>query len=398
MALAVACGPVTPSDDPADWEVDTSVSYRLELSEPRFVVPSDRLPAEVKTDQANNNLEIVFHAGRLYLAFRTSETHYASVDTRMYVVSSDDDGETWSFETEIAQGRDVREPRFLSLGEELHLYWFTAGTLPVTFTPEKMWRATRSPDGRWSEPAEVPGGERKVPWDIKVRGGRALMTSYRTECRADAEGSLLNCVHLETTEDGRTFSPVDPATPESYFGGVGETAFEIDDEGALWAVLRNDLGDETGFGSQVCSASPDRLAVWTCPERSSPRKYDSPEMFRHGDDLYLVARRNIGPPYDQELDLPRSEAAIRNQLAYWTKPKRTAIYRIDKETRSVEHLVDLPSAGDTAFASVRRTGRHTFMLANYTSPLDEPDIPWAEAQTSERGTRIYLMEVRLVPQ
>lgn len=132
--------------------------------------------------------------------------------------------------------------------------------------------------------------------------------------------------------------------------------------------------------------------------RSDPERYDSPEMFRHGDELYLVARRDIGGPYDQGLELPVETARLRYQAAYWARPKRTAIYRIDQESQRVVHLMDLPSAGDTAFPAIRRTGPHTFLLANYSSPFDRPDIAWSEGQGSERGTQLYLFTLSFVPE
>ena len=113
--VASACGPDTPSDDPADWDVDTSVEYVVTPSEPRFVVPSNPLPAEVGLDHANNNVEIIFHQGRLFMAWRQAETHFASPDVKMQVVSSEDEGVTWAYETTIAIGTDVREPRFVSI-------------------------------------------------------------------------------------------------------------------------------------------------------------------------------------------------------------------------------------------------------------------------------------------
>ena len=76
--------------------------------------------------------------------------------------------------------------------------------------------------------------------------------------------------------------------------------------------------------------------------------------------------------------------------------KRVAsLYR--RKARKVVHLLDLPSAGDTAFPSVRRTGAHTFLIANYTSPLDKPNVSWLEAQAAAAGTQIYLVELELVP-
>ena len=92
------------------------------------------------------------------------------------------------------------------------------------------------------------------------------------------------------------------------------------------------------------------------------------------------------------------ERRTRYAAAYWNRPKRTALYRIDKAARSVVHLVDLPSAGDTAFPSVRRTGADTFLVANYTSPLDDPDRTWLEGQGALDGTSIYLITLSFIAQ
>jgi hypothetical protein len=60
------------------------------------------------------------------------------------------------------------------------------------------------------------------------------------------------------------------------------------------------------------------------------------------------------------------------------------------------HLLDLPSAGDTAFPSIRRLGAHEFLIANYTSPLDAPDASWLDGQVLG-GTAIYLVTATFVP-
>jgi hypothetical protein len=38
-----------------------------------------------------------------------------------------------------------------------------------------------------------------------------------------------------------------------------------------------------------------------------------------------------------------------------------------------------------------REGPHTFRIANYTSPLDDPDRTWFEGQVSSEGTGLYLL-------
>lgn len=372
-----------PSDDPSDYSIDTTRNYTPVFSEPRWVVPSDGLPPEVSPMASNANVDIIFHGDRLFMAWRSAPYHFASSDTIMYLVSSLDGGTTWDYEGEVALNNDLREPRFISINDSLQLIFFEAGDNPVAFEPQRIWRTFRNSLGDWS-PLEILIDEPEVPWDVKVRNGIAWMTSYLGNHYEEwGEGEIE--LYFKYSTDGLTWHLVDDA-PYVYFGGVSEAAFEFDETGDLWAVTRNEDGDESGFGSHLCWAPQEALSAWECPAESDPERYDSPEMFRHGDDLYLVARRDIGGPFGEDDSL----------LDYSLRPKTTALYAIDREAHEIVHLVDLPGAGDNAFPSIHQTGPHTFLIANYTSPLDDPMITWIEGQTSNEGTDIYLLELRFV--
>jgi hypothetical protein len=371
------------------------VNFEIRISEPRFVVPSAALPAQVEPLTSNNNVDIYPFDGRLFLAWRTAPTHFASPDALFYVVSSPDQGATWEFEHVIDIDADMREPRFTDVGGYLQLMFFEAGTNPGAFEPMRLLRTRRGGLAQWSE-IEVLTDAGEVPWDVKVRGGTAYRTSYQGEHYGAGETSEISVFFKQST-DGSAWTPVG-GKDFVYFGGVSEVAFEFDVDGSLWLVTRNEDGDASGFGSHVCYAPADALADWQCPAVTDPERYDSPEMFRHEDEIYLVARRDVGGPYDaRDEDLTLAERRGRYLVAYSLRPKRTALYRIEKETRSVVHVRDLPGAGDTAFPSVVQTGPNSYLLANYTSPLDQPDISWLRGQTSTRGTQIYLLDVEFVP-
>jgi len=374
-------------DDPAGWRVAAG-EYQIRLGEPRFVVPSAALPPQVMCQAANNNVDIIFHAGRLFLAWRSAPNHFASELAEMWVVSSADHGNRWDFESRIALGTDVREPRFLSIGGELQLLFFEAGTDPLRFEPRALRRCFRRGDFSWTEPEvwHLPGEERPVvPWDVKVRGNTAWLTGYAGPHYGGGEDAL--DVLFYRSRDGRDWQPVG-AQGSVYRGGVSEVAFEFANDGSLHAVGRNEDGDESGFGSQLFWSGAALPGEWNHLSHSDPERYDSPELFAHGADLYLAARRDVGGPFGPDGDL----------VAYSLRPKRSTLYRLNTAERRVEHLQDIPGAGDTAFCAVRRTGRDRFLLANYTSPLDAPDVSWLEAQTSPRGTSIYLMDVELLAQ
>ncbi len=380
-AQAPACERFTaPSDDPDDWDVDAAVDYVPTVSEPVWVIP-DLSPVEVLA--SNNNVNLLVTDQAWFIAWRTSPTHFASPYGAMHVARSDDEGATWVHEHTVTLDADMREPHFLLWDGRVSLSFFEGGDNPTAFEPKAIWRAERGCDGTWTE-AILSEGE-QVPWDIKVRGARALRTSYSGP---HYQGPAKLSVHFDqSTDGGVTWTPVgqDPV-----LSGVGdsEVAFELDETGSLWAVTRNEDGDDTGQGAKVCTAPAADLSSWTCPTVSDPERYDSPEMIRHGVDLYLLARRDVGGPFGEDDGL----------TAYSLRPKRSALYQIDRDTHEVVHLFDIPGVGDTAFVSARRTGPHSWLFANYTAPLDEPDVNWLVAQTSDQGTQIYIAELTFIPE
>ncbi len=373
----------SPSDDPADWTVEPG-DYTPVLTEPRWVVPSSGIPSDITPLASNNNLDIEFFEGRLYLAWRTGSLHFAGEDSRMEVVSSADGGETWEFETTFALGTDVREPRFYIWEDRLHFLFFEAGINPINFEPKTIWHTSRTADEPWKDLDPILG-EEEVPWDIKNRNGALWLTSYVGDHYTFEEDGGID-VLFRTSTDGVHWTPVGE-TASVYYGGISEVAFEFAEDGTLWGVGRNEDGDKSGYGSNLCTAPAQALHDWTCTNPADPMRYDSPELFRHGSNLYMIARRNPDGPFGPDADF----------FEYSFSPKRTALYTIDQESKSVVHLMDIPGVGDTAFPSVRRVSAHEFLVGNYTSPLSNPDLSWAEAQVATEGTQIYLLDLLFEP-
>ncbi len=249
--------------------------------------------------------------------------------------------------------------------------------------------------GAWSEP-EQWGEQGEVPWEIVSHDGILYLTSYLgNHYDLGAEGSI--SVRFQASTDGVNWMPVG-AEAEVYRGGASEAAFAFDGDGTLWAVLRNEDGDQTGFGSLICSAKAESLGTWECPDNSDPNRYDSPRMFLHDGEVYMVARRDIGGPYDKaDPSLPFATQQIENLASYSGRPKTTALYWIDRSEGSVQHLIDLPGTGDNAFPSIIWEGPHRFLIANYSSPLPQPDLTWFQGQIDARGTGIYLIDLEFRP-
>ncbi len=150
-----ACGTTTAADpgrdassedapeDAGPWVPKAEPGlHAVTVVDTRQVIPGPGLPAESPAQNSNNNLDVVRHGGKVYLAWRTGPDHYASDKTKLYVLSSSDE-KTWSFETEVSAGFDLREPRFLSLNGSLFLYLARLGNDPNRFEPKGMSPGTR---------------------------------------------------------------------------------------------------------------------------------------------------------------------------------------------------------------------------------------------------------------
>lgn len=400
LLLAVGCGEGdrTTTALPSRPLVPDPVHAPPVLEATEQIVPGPGMPAEYVADNgiSNNNLDVVRHDGRVYLAVRNGIFHYASPKTKMYVFSSLDQ-RTWELETKIEIGRDVREPRFLSHGGRLFLYFAALGTDRFDFEPHGMLVTERLAPGKWTIPRGFYRPEAPyIPWRVRTLGGRPYMLAYEHgEHEYDLSGIPITIEFL-TTDDGLEWRPVDPAHRVVSSGGGSETDFAFDDRGDLYAVIRNEAGDDTGWGSKICFAPRDRLGEWTC--NHDPRKYDSPWVFAYGGEIFLIGRRNVTEDGNFELrpGEPWSPTeALRNLALYSAQPKRCALWQVDRHSLTVRFIVDLPSRGDTCFASVLpdEANPKRFLVYNYSSPIDGPDVPWNKGQDGQ--TNIYRTPITL---
>jgi len=378
-------------DDPVLFDsISTApATYQLKLSEPWWLIPSPLLPPDVIPLRSNNNVSINIFNNRLYLAFRTGPTHFASSKTGMYIISTAD-GTHWKKEFELFLKRDLREPFLIPIDGKLRFYCFAAGENMLAFQPEFVQMYSTAGNGKWEGPVEVlTKGE--VHWSILNRHGKTFMTSYagsHYQLKGEAQVSL----YFKQSISGTDWSAVGDSA-EVYFGGVSETAFEFDTAGNLWGVTRLEDGDKTGFGSHVVFAPANDLAKWEFPDHADPNCYMSPKMFRHGNELYLIARRQSGRQPFGQAGSKRSMTFQRlvNWVGYSLTPKTTAIFRINQEKRTVEWVMDIPGAGDTAFPSVIRLNAHQFMIANYSSDPRKSNKSWLGGQLGSTGIYMQIL-------
>lgn len=385
--------------DPAGWQREHPAppTPKVELGRHRVrvvktdrIVPSAGLPQQVVVKRANNNLDVVRHSdGRVYLAWRSAPSHFAGTETIIYVISSANERD-WRFEARFATGSDLREPRFLSFGSRLFLYVSRLGKDPFDFEPHGF-SVSELKEGGFTElvPAYEPG---YILWRAKVIDGRPVAVVYAGGGDIYAFGKKPLTVELLTTADGRHFAPLNQARPVVLSGGGSETDFALRPDGNLVAVVRNEAGDESGWGSKLCRAPASDLTNWTC--RSDPKKYDSPLVFEHDGEVYVVARRNrtIDGRYDVGSG-PRPLHSMENELAYITEAKRCALFRFVPGENRLAFILDLPSRGDTCFPSMLVGPEPSqITIYDYSSDVHGPDLPWAAGQRRETYVYRHVLE------
>ena len=395
MITAAACG------GPANPTGPTAAVSQPTASAPTQVVPAPGLPVAVM--DANNNLDIIEHSGHIYLAFRTAPNHFASEETELHVLRSTDE-QTWTHELTLHEGTDLREPRFLALGERLLLYYAVLGTSSLDFEPAGAKVAIRGVDGRWA--AAVPAFDGDfIPWRSRWLDGRPMVIGYNGGAgvtdqggdSADPDQLPQLAVRWLTTTDGAQGAPFVPGSAEVvHVGGGSESDLALTDDGRVVAVMRNEAGDADGFGSKICTAEAESWAHWTCAH--DPKKYDSPLVFSHGGRVWLIGRRNLTDDGHYDLgmdDRAHADQALAYQAAYWNERKRCSLWEVNTDDRSVSFVLDLAGRGDTCFAAILPLTEDSYAVYNYSSPVDGDDPVWLQGQLGR--THIYRQVLTFPP-
>jgi hypothetical protein len=350
------------------------------------------LPDELFVQTSNNNLDVIEYDCRLFLAYRSAPSHFASSDTEMFILSTDD-FKKFVLEKKLSMKRDLREPRFLIVKNKLFMYFAVLGTNPVKFEPEGTMVIGRDDEGRWSRP-EWLFKNTFIPWRGKEFDGVSTLIGYTGGDNIYSEPSDTIKVFWLKTEDGKLFQPFISGNDVILKGGVSETDIVKYEENRYIAVSRNELGDADGWGAKICLIENQDNFNVVC--KSDPKKYDSPLLFKHKERIILIGRRNLTDSGNYDLnmrDLSFTEQRNKYEIEYSFAPKRCSVWEVDPINLSVKFIIDLPSKGDTCFASYIKLSDNDYWIFNYSSPPDGPEYKWIEGQANP--TNIYSVILHL---
>ncbi len=343
------------------------------------VIPSEGIPENVQIQKGNNNLDLAYYQDKYYLAFRTAPNHFASKKARIYVLSSKDLRQ-WDFEKVVHLNNDLREPRFAVYKDTLFFYFFEGGKKFWKFEPQHLYYSYQTPDGEWSDNVQTPL-DGYVPWRFRVHEGVLYMSAYYGK---NAYNQAAVDLRLFQSTDGQHFAPISEAPQILHPKGIGEGEFIFDQAGNIWGVARSEHD-----GSYTFFAHKDSIDRWDY--QYSTIKYDSSLIFADGDQIFLIARRNM----DGDGHYVKKEGKyLYNLLRYSFTKKKTAIFLLDKTKKTWIHLKDFESTGDTAFPGIVKKADGKYILMNYSNDIDKREKNWIGGQLG--STFIYQTELEIV--
>jgi hypothetical protein len=307
----------------------------------------------------NENTDMIAWNGALWLVHRTAISQTLGPNSALHVYRSTDNGGSFH-ETALLPApsdRDIRDPCFYVVGNQLYLKALTRVTPPVDASSrdtdvDTVAIAMTSSDGvTWSAQQEI-GPHQWSFWRIKESAG-----TYYTAAYQDGDLSVV----LYSSTDGLTWT----AGPVVY-GVSADTPLETEltfmPNGKLLALVRMDgtdaelLGDQGRLRTKICWSDPP-YSSFSCPAEFDGQRLDGPVSFFWHGRLFVVARKHL----------------------QGTGKKRTSLFEItgnlDGGPLSIGEWGQLPSAGDTSYAGVVPIDDTHVLLSWYSGDL-QADPPW----------------------
>ena len=319
-------------------------------------IPTETLVA-VDDGQHNAFTDLVFWREHFWLAYVSSPSHFMNSQSRVVLLRSDDARSWQEVHRFDGAGQDIRDPKLGIIKGELFVY----ALLNKTFDPLPYTTiVSHSADGlSWSAFEAVRPADWLLGRPVAVGDGVWFAPAHRVD-----QGTAV----LLRSSDG-----INWAIHSTIFAGdidrADESSICLLPNGSLLAASRLESGTSI-LGSEqaatLLSLSAPPYTSWMRSNKSYATRLDSPNLFYHGGRLYALGRSDFS-----EVVLGTAPGQKRGSVF---GRKRTSLFRVDEDQLELVHLLDLSSAGDTAYAGVVSQGEQ--IIISYYSNDPQRDVPW----------------------
>lgn len=310
----------------------------------------------VDDGQHNAVTDLALWRGQVYLAYRRAENHFNEPPGEIRVVRSAD-LERWAPCGRVHTGLDDRDPRLVEDGARMALFFGSAQLEPRG--ARTRWIESHvcwTEDGeRWTAPQRV-GEPGWWLWHPSRFHDGWWCAAYGSGVDEDPPEQRLELLH---SADGERWNAHGKLLPH----GVGNEATLVRESNRSMLVVVRGSGEET----ILLSADPpyerwrtSRLAHWL----------HGPAAVRVGDTLVLAGRDRSGDPGEK-----------RYVTRLWTLHGEQS-----------EHLLDLPSGGDTSYCGLVALDRRRLLVSWY-SQHEFLELPGFEIAV--KPAAVYLALLRL---
>ncbi|MCX8125145.1 MAG: hypothetical protein N3F66_13430 [Spirochaetes bacterium] len=316
----------------------------------------------------NSNTDMAFFNNYFYLVHASSPYHFATPECKLIVWRSKDCKQWEKLSTIQIPGEDIRDPKFLPIGNKLILFVLKS----IEFTAEPYSTAYLiSTDGKqWSTLQEI-AHKGWLFWRPKTPDGK---TWY-----APAYWHQHGKAMLFKSHDGINWQPVSVI----YEGDrCDETDIEFLPDTTMISTQRLEYSDSILGDSRASTGIHTAKAPythWTGTEDYSTR-LDGPALFSYKGNVYAIGRRN---PYTP---------GLLNKYGSILAKKRTSLWLVTPQ--KLVWLSDVPSAGDTSYAGYVIRG-NTLYFSYYTSDIHH-DYPWILGMIKESSIMIGKLNLDLL--
>lgn len=306
--------------------------------------------------------DLQWFKGKYYICFRNGLSH-VSPEGKVVVITSDDLYRWERVGVPVNTTGDDRDPHFIVAGGRLYLIVGTSSWSSNMPEVGKEYRSVRTycsytDDGiNWSKPQQIYKDDYWV-WGVGYTDGIFYGLAYGGAEMFEDDGTTH--LHLVRSVDALAWEKVSEISPDG-----SEATFRMTEDGSMRVAIR----DKNETRLSIAVAKPP-FEDWQLTDVD--KIIPAPKLIEVGGQEYIIGRQHLPDP-----DNPGS-----------CIDRRTSVWRLNDH--KIEHVLDLPSSGDTSYVGVLIREDSSLLLSYYS----QHEIKYS-AEHWTCPANIYLAQIRL---